>query len=352
MSKIIIHYFTGTGNTAHAANMIKDHLCSAGHDVKLLQVKMGVMPPNEISDYHIIAFPVLSWAPPVMMKQYVQQMPTSKGTKISVLAINGAIITRKGELVKGYTGQALEQIEAILRRKKYDVFLTGNASFPDNWTQMTNPSSKEDIEVIFPLGENEVKVFIDKFIKGEKDLYRCGFINWLWSYSVAVLFGSIGRKILGKFYIADNNCTGCGICSRTCPAGTIKMWNKKPYWTATCLDCNRCINVCPEKAIQVSVPIFILQTAANVILTIWMIKTVLIYTPMLFQTNQIFLMGIEAVVIILAYIFLLWLACGPIDVLIRLLLRNKIVRRFFSMSYTLKYRRYKAPDFNLFNNTN
>jgi NAD-dependent dihydropyrimidine dehydrogenase PreA subunit/flavodoxin len=345
MSKVIIHYFTGTGNTAHSVKLISEQLQAVGYEVKNWQVKKDVLPPDEVSDYHIFAFPVLSWAAPVIMKQYLLKMPSVKGAKTAILAINGAIFNN-GKLVKGYTGQALEQVENILKRKNYDVFLTGNASFPDNWTQVTNPCSVQDTEAIFPLGEAEVRVFIKNFLTGKRELYRCGFFNRLWSYLIAGLFGLIGRRFLGKFYIADEHCTGCSVCAKNCPVGTIKMNHKKPYWGNNCEDCNRCINICPEQAIQVSVPLFILQIIVNLGLTIWAIWAILVYIPEWIQTNRIFLIGTEIVLIIIATLLIFWATIVPIDAFFRMLLRNPKVRRFFSFSYTFKYRRYKAPGFN------
>jgi NAD-dependent dihydropyrimidine dehydrogenase PreA subunit/flavodoxin len=347
MSKVIIHYFTGTGNTAHSVKLMSERLQAAGYEVKSWQVKKGVLPPDDVPDYHIFTFPVLSWAAPVIMKRYLRQMPCVKGTRTAVLAINGAVFYN-GKLVKGYTGQALEQVENILKRKEYDVFLTGNASFPDNWTQVTNPCSVKDTEIIFPLGEAEVRLFTENFLAGKRELYRCGIFNRFWSYLTAGLFGFIGRRVLGKFYIADEHCTGCSICAKNCPVGTIKMNHKMPYWGNNCEDCNRCINICPEKAIQVSVPLFILQTIINLVLTIWTIWAILVYMPEWIQIDKIFLISTEIILIIIATLLMLWVSFVPIDAFFRMLLRSHKVRRFFSISYTTKFRRYTAPGFNRF----
>jgi NAD-dependent dihydropyrimidine dehydrogenase PreA subunit len=162
-----------------------------------------------------------------MMQKYAEKMPRSKGKKASVLAVNGAMYM-DGRLEKGYSGQALEQIEKILRQKKYEVCLTSNASFPHNWTQVVNPCSSLECGVIIPLGEAEVREFAGDFLSGKKKFYRCGFFNTLWSSALSWLFGTLGRRALGKFFIADDNCTNCGICAATCPARTIKMRGKKP----------------------------------------------------------------------------------------------------------------------------
>jgi len=345
MASILIHYFTGTGNTAHAVKLIHEKLMSAGHHVKIVIVKKGIQPPLEAVDFHIIAFPVLSWSAPVMMKRYIRRMPRSEGAKTAILAINGAIFN-KGSLVKGYTGQALEQLERFLKRKKYDVFLTGNASFPDNWTQVTNPCDKKDTEAIFPLGEVEVTLFAENFLAGKRELYRCGLFNRLWSFLVAGLFGLLGRRFFGKFYIADERCSGCEICARTCPAQTIQMRRKKPVWGIDCEDCNRCINLCPEKAIQVSVPLAILHLSINFGLTIWAIRAVVLYTPVWIPSGHALQVISEIVLITAVTLLLIWVSMVPIDAIFRLFMRIPVVRKFFSISYTHHYRRYKAPGYN------
>jgi NAD-dependent dihydropyrimidine dehydrogenase PreA subunit/menaquinone-dependent protoporphyrinogen IX oxidase len=345
MWNICIHYFSGTGNTAHCVKLIAEKLTQEGHEVNIVQVNKDILPPFNHFDYHIIAFPVLSWAPPALIKRYVRKFPKINATEVAILAVNGSIINN-GKIIKGYTGQALEELECILKKRKYRVFLTGNASFPDNWTQVTNPCSPEDVEVIFKLGDTEVQNFINKFLAKEKELYRCGIFNRLWSYTTALLFSIIGRRALGKFFIADENCTGCEICVKACPVRTIQMEHKKPYWNSQCEDCNRCINICPERAIQVSLPMLILQSVINVILSIWVVKALLKYIPLLIQTNHVFIISIEILAIIAAYVLLLWISFVPIDNLMRKLLRFKSIRHFFSISYTQKYRRYKAPGFN------
>jgi Pyruvate/2-oxoacid:ferredoxin oxidoreductase delta subunit len=348
MATILIHYFTGTGNTAHAVKLIREQLVSAGHNVKILAIIKGVLPPTDSVDFHIIAFPVLSWSAPVMMKRYICRMPRSDGAKAAILAVNGAII-RMDKLVKGFTGQALEQLEYTLKRKRYHVFLTGNASFPDNWTQVTNPCDKKDTETIFPFGEAEVRMFAENFLAGKRELYRCGLFHRIWSFLVAGLFGLLGRRFFGKFYIADEHCTGCAICAKTCPAQTIQMQDKKPVWGIDCEDCNRCINLCPEKAIQVSVPLSILHIGINFALTIWAIWAVIIYSSAWIHTGQLLHIIIEITLITAVTLILIWVSMVPVDALFRLMMRLSSVRRFFSKGYTQKYRRYSAPGYNPLN---
>ena len=49
---------------------------------------------------------------------------------------------------------------------------------------------------------------------------------------------------------ADRSCTGCGLCARDCPAGTIRLESGRPVWGDHCYQCLRCLHACPRQAIQ------------------------------------------------------------------------------------------------------
>ena len=50
-----------------------------------------------------------------------------------------------------------------------------------------------------------------------------------------------------EYYVGEN-CNGCGICVKACPAGNIQMSNGKPEFLHNCLRCMGCIQLCPRQA--------------------------------------------------------------------------------------------------------
>ena len=128
MAQVFIHYFSGTGNTKRAVDIITVNLEKNGFQVK--RFLMGTECPGveQNAELQIFAFPVLGWAAPALVKKYFRRLPGGQGTKGAVLAVFG-----------GHPGQALRNMEKFLRRKKFDIFLTGGACYPENWTQMVNP---------------------------------------------------------------------------------------------------------------------------------------------------------------------------------------------------------------------
>jgi len=345
MPNTLIHFFTGTGNTAHAVRTIVDGLRKAGQEVTTVQVSQGVNPPDLSSfDRHIVAFPVLSWAAPVMMRQYLKRFPKSQGKQVAILAVNGAVFY-KGKMVPGASGQALEEVEHLLRRKRYDVFLSGEASFPDNWTQMTDPGDEKSQKIIITHGEADVRNFTEKCLSGKRELFRCSPFNHSWTYLVAFLFGKMGRRALGTFYIADSSCTGCGLCARQCPSHTIVMEHNRPRWKTNCQDCNRCINLCPEKAIQTSMPLFIIQCTLNILMIVFGIKAVSTYAPLLIPVAPWLMILIKTVLIIAVLYLASWITLVPLYTFFRFLGKIPAVRKFYCLSVTKKFSRYKGPEY-------
>ena len=48
----------------------------------------------------------------------------------------------------------------------------------------------------------------------------------------------------------QEQCNGCGLCAKYCPASAISLQNGKPVWKDQYYQCMRCINACPQQAIQ------------------------------------------------------------------------------------------------------
>jgi len=123
------------------------------------------------------------------------------------------------------------------------------------------------------------------------------------------------------------------------------MENKLPRWKTNCEDCNRCINIFPEKAIQVSLPLMVIHTILNLVLTVLFIKGVLDYASLIIVGTPWWKVLVDIPLVILAIYLGVWVPLVPLDAVFRWLMRIPAIRRYFTKSFTKSFRRYSAPGF-------
>ena len=51
--------------------------------------------------------------------------------------------------------------------------------------------------------------------------------------------------------IDKEKCIGCGMCVKDCPAGKLKLEEKKAVYTPECIECGHCVAVCPMAAVSI-----------------------------------------------------------------------------------------------------
>ena len=323
----VIHFFSGTGNTARAVGIVAARLEAAGWEVARRAIAGGAAPPAGIPDLSVVAFPVWAWAPPHFVVEYVRRLPKAQGAHAAVLATCG-----------GFGAQGVGETERALRRRGYAVVASGEAVYPDNFLLAVNPPTGTELEDALAEGDQAVQMFINNCTSENPARFRCGWGHVLWSWPIARLFRTCGRRFLGKFFVADDRCTACGQCAATCPVRAIRMAGApaRPRWGAACAGCYRCINLCPARAIQISIARLAIHLGVNLGLTVgwlWAIG----WGPGRLPLN--------AAAATAAFAALTVLQLTALDGLLRGLERRPALRRLLAASYTKSFGRYRAPGF-------
>lgn len=252
-SSLYIYYISGTGNAKISSEWIADEAGKRGLKTVVQQIDRleNIMMPDPAERPLIgFAFPTHGFNAAPIMLRFILSFP--KGMSKNIFLLN----TRAGmKLYKiftpGLSGLALILPAFILLLKGYKCVAFRPVDLPSNWIPLHPGIRQKVIDSIFIRCERIVRAFANKMLSGEK-VYR-----GLYSLPVDLLITPLafgyyvaGRFFLSKTFIANYNCTNCGICIKECPTSSIKLVNNRPYWKLSCESCMRCLNHCPEKAIE------------------------------------------------------------------------------------------------------
>lgn len=226
----MIFYFSATGNSKHAAEVIAAKTDDTAIDI-VYALKNGI--PENNSDKTGFVFPVYFWGLPEIVKRFASKIKNSLGSYVYCIITCGAS-----------TGTADKMLEKFLGRTMDYSF---SLRMPDNYVVMYDPCEKEKAKKFLRHADKELET-ICADISGricKKSGASGGVIN---SMIISKLYDPMRKT---KKFFADDKCTSCGLCEKICPEEAIVIKNGKPEWTKKkCQHCTACINRCPAKAIQ------------------------------------------------------------------------------------------------------
>jgi len=360
----LLYYFTGTGNSWRAVKLIGKSVEEAGHSCQIRKIEPGTAPPgvSDSFDRLVLVFPVYSFAPPNIVKQFIRRIgstPEELRNRFGSAQIPTAVLTIDG----GDGIRACSRSRRMLSRRGCSVFLTSRAGYGNNWRQMMNPPGPEKLPGMTAEGDQAVLSFSGKLIGNETGHYQVSRFSTLWSGLTAALFTLIGRRMLALYFTADEDCTSCGLCARSCPVQAIRMVPAAssfpahqnlhepgeeyfvPEWKQKCESCNRCINICPVGAINTSI--------GRMFLSILMILLISVLLLRFFQSSVLTVMSgrifefpllliLIRMGLILAAHFITLFLMNP---LCRLLCRIPGMRSLMTKSFNKRFRQYHAEGF-------
>ena len=349
--KAIIWYFSGTGNTERAANLIKSELQNNAISTCIRSIEKNIQNPSEnpveAYDLTIICFPTYAFTAPAIVQQFLSKMNFSK---------YAAVYTTFG----GDPFGSANEIARKLQRNGYQILSVGGGLFPDNWTHVMNPASGEKANEMLKSGEASstefgatlaAKLLAQSDVKNPDATKKGRFIPynlkpWL-NFSLSILgflFLIIGRRLLGLTYFADSTCTGCTLCEKACPVKNIhKASTKNPVWGLSCEECNRCINLCPLHSVNCSNARL---TGAAIIIAILTAISIAIYQPLTLVLQDVPGVLIILVLLVVMHILFILAQFHLVNPLIRQL--EIKYRKKMDFSFSKKFDRYVFKGFKPF----
>jgi ferredoxin len=338
--KLIIYYFTGTGNALAVANWIAQIAANRNITVEIKKITPSLLiHKKDFSENTLIGFcyPTHGFnAPPIVidfllrfpkMKNRVFVLNTRAGMKISKL------------FIPGISGLAQLLPSTILRAKGFEIVGFQPMDLPSNWISIHPGLRKKVVDSIFERCERITKRFADKILTGG-NVYK-GLISLpidLIISPISIAYYFYGRFFLAKSFIADYNCNGCGLCEKECPVNAINMKNMRPFWTYKCENCMHCMNSCPQRAIQTPhLFVVVLWWLVFSVLPLFVMKVLIRFNPDFSEYYNLFFNGFVLItglpIVFFSYRIFHWL------------MKFKFFNRLFTFTSLTKYkfwRRYFA----------
>lgn len=219
------------------------------------RARAGGGPSRGEDELDVFVFPVYAMSMPRIMNRYMRSLgkagPELRRPKAAILSTNGRISAKWRD---GHEGQALAQAERILRRLGWEVVYRDTFDYPQNITTVLSAQDEGRRAAIMAQVQPRIEAAADDLAAGHAKKRPCRAWALLVGWPFGALYRLIGRRVWGMLFAADERCDGCGLCAARCPAGAIKMrgggpHGARPDWSYAC---ERCMNLCPKKAIQTS----------------------------------------------------------------------------------------------------
>lgn len=243
MKKIELKYFTGTGNSLHVLNMMKNEFQKNNYDIDLTSITVD-KDLNYDCELAGFCFPVYAYGLPRICLAYLNSLAVQKSSNKVFL-----IVTAGNPDEIGY---ALEDGKEILQKKNIEVVYSDAIQMPSNWIPFMETPPKSQAQSVIEKGTKKAIKIANNLMNGTsyhhefhipKSMSRRGF---LFEYHS---FHKLGIYYMWRMFRTYENCNSCGSCVKVCPTNSIALKESKPRWKSSCEQCMRCVNYCKQKAI-------------------------------------------------------------------------------------------------------
>lgn len=334
-SKLVIFYFSGTGNAKQIARWFSENAVNRNIDSEIYniaKIEPNNYPVIENQSLVFIISPIHGFNFPKITLDFIFHLPKGKN---KIVLMNTRAGMKIGKFVTpGLTGIAFILSSLILKSKGYKIIGQIPFDMPSNWISLHPALNNKTVKYLHEVNQKRVDKHAEKIFSSQRDFlaYRDLFQDILIS-PIALGYYFIGRFALAKTFYASSACDNCGLCIKQCPVKAIKTIDNRPYWTFKCESCMHCMNYCPKKAIE---------TAHGFIVVV----SVLSSSVFTFLSNHILqpIIKTEPVTTIISsviFLSLIWLFYSLQHILLRYKFFSRIVT-FFSFTHYKFWGRYKS----------
>ncbi len=250
--KLVIYYFSGTGNSRNVALWLADEASKTGIVSHLVNIthadRLNINPPDPEA-LVVFVSPIHGFNYPPVMVNFIMRFPRGKNPVVLMNTRAGMLIGKW--ITPGLTGIAFLLAALALRLKGYSIRGMRPVDLPSNWISVHPGLNERTVKYLHKRNRERVTSFARHIFAGNRSFKALReIIQDLLIAPIAFGYYFIGRFVLAKTYYASGDCDNCNICIKGCPVKAIKLVGNRPFWTFNCESCMKCMGNCPKKAIE------------------------------------------------------------------------------------------------------
>lgn len=231
--KKVIYYFSGTGNSMRAAEVI----AAALDHTQIISMRMD---PHEVSAENAemigFVFPVYHWTMPAPAVRFVEQLKINPGAYIFALAMPSFICGIACE-------KCAELIEAKGGRIAYGNLVHCVANYAIVYPPFPSPKlmvprmERRLRQIAGDIAGRKERAYpkANRIVKARRDKTMTPYLDV--------------QKYADYPFTVSERCVGCGLCTKVCPCNNIELRGGRPEFRHHCAQCMACVVNCPKRAI-------------------------------------------------------------------------------------------------------
>lgn len=222
----VLYYFSATGNSLTTARILSKQLSAC-----------EIIPIASLKDKEIIevkeecigfVFPIYYGDMPCIVRNVIKKMKFNQDSYIFSFAT-----------YRGHPGDIAKRLDMLLQESNYKLSLSIGIPMPGN----SYLSTPEQIKDTLAHQEENIKKLVDKIKSRTIEDYS--LLEEVAPSPVSKIWNMRGIKV-------DDNCIGCGNCTRVCPMDNIEIKGAQANIGDNCLTCLACFHWCPVECIYMS----------------------------------------------------------------------------------------------------
>jgi NAD-dependent dihydropyrimidine dehydrogenase PreA subunit len=252
--KLMILFFSGTGNTDYVARYIAAGLTDQNIRTEVQSIEQ--MPADRVSDFDllVLGFPVYACEAPRLFLEYIEHLEAGAQRGVFVYCTKGA-----------FSGNAVTKVLRRMEQRGYVSFGGASVGMPgsdalsfvgqNSW--MARAARNKDYDHLKQADALRTRVMdaIQQLAAGRptgqlRNAPKARLTGIILGWFVYKLYQWLERRLRQHFWV-DDRCSVCGYCVDICPTGNIRIVAEHPNFGNRCQLCLRCIHRCPQQAIQI-----------------------------------------------------------------------------------------------------